>query len=523
MSDLQRLSGGRYRVIEPIGAGGMCRVFLAEEPSGELWAAKEYRLVAAPDWKSWELFERGAAVLSGLDHPGVPRFGELIRAEDDANPRLWLIEEYIPGANLRDLVASGTTFELVDVIRIGCSVLGVLDYLHRRNPAVVHRDVKPSNIILKPDRGVVLVDFGAVQQALGAQTMSGSAGLGGSTVVGTYGYMPPEQYMGRAQPASDLYGLGATLVFLLTGKEPAQLEIKDMRLDFVDAVRGRHGPTTDARLLRVLHKLLAPRIEDRYASARAASAELAVCGREVLRRTTRPELPAIQLPVTEQPGGSSEIHAALAALIAADPSPSAGAPPQAHAEPGPRPTGQPGRALPCPGCGETMRPVVLGQSQTEVDLCPRCHGMWLDHGELGQLVARPVMLKTDLADIRRRVKAIRKQPSAVVYRRCPVCEATMHRRNFGRHSGVIIDECARHGAFFDAGELEAIQEFVRLGGMELADQAQREEDRRSARVSAMKSTIDRPIVGEHYERRHRATGIGAAVDLMASIFSGFRR
>jgi serine/threonine protein kinase len=88
--------------------------------------------------------------------------------------------------------------------------------LHARVPPVLHRDIKPANVILRPDGAPVLVDFGAVR------TVFRAAAEGGSTVVGTFGYMPFEQYMGQASPASDLYALGATLLHVITGRGPAE-------------------------------------------------------------------------------------------------------------------------------------------------------------------------------------------------------------------------------------------------------------------------------------------------------------
>src|SRR6185295_6373321 len=107
----------------------------------------------------------------------------------------------------------------------------VLDYLHGRVPPVIHRDIKPSNVIRRPDGSFALVDFGSVRDSLKPE--------GGSTVVGTFGYMAPEQFQGRALPASDVYGVGATLIALVSGLEPEDLPHRGLAVDVEAALRGR--------------------------------------------------------------------------------------------------------------------------------------------------------------------------------------------------------------------------------------------------------------------------------------------
>ncbi|MHC5829679.1 MAG: serine/threonine protein kinase, partial [Nostoc sp.] len=120
---------------------------------------------------------------------------------------------------------TGRTFTEAEVKQIAKAVLEILVYLHGLYPPVIHRDIKPSNILLGDRSGnsvgqLYLVDFGSVQTVLATET-------GTRTVVGTYGYMPPEQFGGRTVAASDLYSLGATLIYLVTGTYPADLPQKD--------------------------------------------------------------------------------------------------------------------------------------------------------------------------------------------------------------------------------------------------------------------------------------------------------
>ena len=117
----------------------------------------------------------------------------------------------------------GTETEVRD---IASQLLEILQYLHQQSPPLIHRDLKPHNIIRNDDGRVFLVDFGAVQDVY-RNTL-----LKGSTVAGTFGYMAPEQFRGAAVPASDLYGLGATILYLLTHRSPADLPQSRLKLSF---------------------------------------------------------------------------------------------------------------------------------------------------------------------------------------------------------------------------------------------------------------------------------------------------
>ena len=506
---LNEVTQGRYRWVQDLGHGGSAHVTLVEDVgNGSLWAAKELALQRTPDWKTWELFERAAAVTAHLEHQGIARFRELVRHEDASDPRLWIIEEYVPGQTLRELVESGRHFELEEVGRLARDLLAVLAYIHGRTPPIVHRDVKPSNVLVRasPDdasgpgvgAGVVLIDFGSVQQVVARHTLGPA-----STIVGTIGYMPPEQFMGQAVPASDLYGLGATLLYVLTGQEPSDFPVRDMRLDFGDALAAYPQP-----LAAVVRRLLDPRPEGRPPDAATAARALGAALHPAVRRRTAPQLPALgpPAPAATAPGpGHPHASPADSGLLATGAmgargllaTGAMGARDLAAAQAGTaRDAGD--RALACPGCGATMELHLVGHQQIPVDVCPACQGMWLDTGELGALLTRPVTMRSDLPAIRRRVAALGHRPDAVVYRRCPLCGASMHRRNFGRVSGVVVDECGGHGAFLDAGELEAIQRFVDAGGMELADEARRAQDAEALRHKAsmvnMQAQMGEPVV-----------------------------
>src|SRR5512146_1050492 len=223
--------GGRYQLGPRLGKGSQGEIHIARDDKAKGAEDREVivkRLSPRGTWKSFELFEREAKVLSQLRHAGVPRH---IATIEEPPGTFNLVMQRAPGDNLRDLAARRrlSQLELRDVL-IRC--LEVLDHLHTRTPAVVHRDLKPSNIMRAPDGKISLVDFGGVLDA--------ARDRGGSTIVGTYGYMAPEQLHGQVKPATDLYSLGATMVALAGGVEPEDVPRKGLRMDL-----DRHLPSLD--------------------------------------------------------------------------------------------------------------------------------------------------------------------------------------------------------------------------------------------------------------------------------------
>lgn len=249
---------GRYEILEVLGRGSFGETLLAREIAPDRRVAiKTLHTARADDLKAFELFDREATVLRGLRHQGIPAIVDAFRAEWQGNDAAFLVMEYIEGPTLDRLITDGHTFSTDDVLALVLDLAGILEYLHERIPPILHRDIKPANVILRGGRSPVLVDFGAVRNVFRTADESGS------TVVGTYGYMPYEQYMGQATPASDLYALGATLLHLLTGRPPADFLTEESRLDVPD-----HVPGGD-RMRAVLKKLLAPSAADRFPSATA--------------------------------------------------------------------------------------------------------------------------------------------------------------------------------------------------------------------------------------------------------------
>ncbi len=244
-----------YRFLEELGHGGQARVYLARRYSdNRLVTIKQLNIDSVKAWKEYELFHREADVLSGLCIPGVAKFYDAIECLEDKPPCSYIIQEYIEGASLAQMLKDGHRFQTNDVYDLLLQMLKILKQLQRRDPPIIHRDIKPSNIMISPNKNdgykVTLIDFGAVANP---QVQSG-----GSTVAGTYGYMPPEQLMGRPQPASDIYSLGAVAVELFSGVSPANIPVKDFRLVFEPEVQ-----QLPVAVVNTLRNMLEPKAEDR--------------------------------------------------------------------------------------------------------------------------------------------------------------------------------------------------------------------------------------------------------------------
>lgn len=275
------LIGGRYRIGPRLGHGSQGQIFLARDEKAKPGDDKEVvikRLTPRGTWKSFELFERETKVLSQLRHPGVPRH---LATLEEPPGTFNLVMQRMPGENLRDLAKRRrlSESELRDVL-VRC--LEILDYLHTRTPPVVHRDIKPSNIMRAPDGRCALVDFGGVLDAAREK--------GGSTIVGTFGYMAPEQLHGQAVPATDIYALGATIVSLAGGVEPEDVPRKGLQMDLE-----KHLPSLDPAFRQALIAMTDPDPDKRPQRAREVvsllvkmkPAKKPSAGKALARQTTK--------------------------------------------------------------------------------------------------------------------------------------------------------------------------------------------------------------------------------------------
>ena len=275
MTDLR---DGRYAVSKKLGEGAQGATLEAvDKKDGRLVAIKRFVVKGARSWKDVELAEREARVLTRLDHRLLPSAFEHFE-EDGA---LYLVMEKVEGETLDKI---GTVDE-EDVMAFLRDAAEVLDYLHTRTPPVIHRDIKPSNVIRTPDGDYVLVDFGSVRNTLRLD--------GGSTVVGTFGYMAPEQLQGRAMPATDVYAVGATAMRMLTGIEPENLPHKGLKVDVKKALGGSYAGKRDrSELIGALEAMLEPDPDKRASAIGPLLAKKKDKRRQPSRGRTRDDKPS---------------------------------------------------------------------------------------------------------------------------------------------------------------------------------------------------------------------------------------
>ena len=250
----------RYQLIQSLGQNAGRQTWLAQDCTENPPQRVIVKLLAfSPqmEWDEFKLFEREGQILQTLNHPRIPQYRDYFSLDGQRGEGLcWfgLVQDYIPGASIQQLLNDGQRFTETQVRSIATQVLNILIYLHGLNPPVLHRDIKPGNLILAEDEQIYLVDFGAVADPTAVEGAT-------FTVVGTAGYAPLEQFYGKAVPASDLYALGATLIHLLTGTTPADLPQSNLRIHFQNQV------SLNSTFLRWIESLTEPDLERRFSSA----------------------------------------------------------------------------------------------------------------------------------------------------------------------------------------------------------------------------------------------------------------
>ena len=247
----------KYELMHEIGHGAQGRIFMAaRRDQNDCVVVKQLNIESIKTWKAYELFQREAEVLRSIDIDGVAKFYDAIECLDDNPPCSYIVQEYIEGVSLQKMIDENHRFSMEDVYEILIQTLTILDKLHHHDPPIIHRDIKPSNLMISPmPKGsfkVTIIDFGAVANP----QLQG----GGSTVAGTYGYMPPEQLTGKPVPASDIYAVAALAVQLFSGTAPGDIPVKDFRLIFEPLVQDKPH-----ELVTLLRNMLEPRVEERLA------------------------------------------------------------------------------------------------------------------------------------------------------------------------------------------------------------------------------------------------------------------
>ncbi len=272
---ISQILGDFYEVERQIAKKAGRRTLLCRDlRSLDLVVVKLVSFNSDFEWDDLKLFEREAETLKSLSHDAIAKYLDYFELESDRIKSFALVQTYIPAKSLQEYLKAGRSFSEGEVQELAKALLEILIYLHDRHPAVIHRDLKPSNVLLGVSEAcaqrirtgnsigqVYLVDFGSVQ------TLAAKEG-GTITVVGTYGYMPPEQFGGRTVPASALYSLGATLIGLLTGTHPADLPQLDGCIQFIQQVN------ISRSFALWLEQTIQPNLDKRFTSAQQALQKL---------------------------------------------------------------------------------------------------------------------------------------------------------------------------------------------------------------------------------------------------------
>lgn len=208
------LLDGKYKILNEIGHGGMSTVYLAiNEKANKTWAVKEVRKNGQENFqvvKQSLIME--IEMLKKLSHPNLPSIVDIIDTEDD----FFIVMDFIEGNSLEDYIQEKKRLSQEEVVSYALQLGSVLKYLHEQTPPIIYRDLKPSNIMRKSDGTVMLVDFGTAREYKEEK-------IEDTTCLGTRGYAAPEQFggMGQTDARTDIYALGVTMYYLLTGKSPA--------------------------------------------------------------------------------------------------------------------------------------------------------------------------------------------------------------------------------------------------------------------------------------------------------------
>lgn len=243
----------KYEIIKVLGRGGMGIVYLCKNSRlGNLWAVKEVN----SQWKNKVDFLAEPNILKNLSHIGIIRIIDIFYENDN----LYIVEDYIEGKTLKEHVDANGPMSSELVEDISLQLCSILDYLHSSNPSIVYRDLKPSNIMIKPSNKVVLIDFGIARIYKENQE-------GDTMILGSKGYMAPEQLVNiQSNAQTDIYSLGATMFFMLTGKSislPTEIMFQE-----------NYPEHASKSLVKVIQKASSIEPERRYSDVKLMMSEL---------------------------------------------------------------------------------------------------------------------------------------------------------------------------------------------------------------------------------------------------------
>src|SRR5918997_2202237 len=270
MSETRRtVLDDRYDVVRPLGSGGMGEVYLARDRVlGRDVALKVLRKQYAGDGEFAERFKREAMSVASLSHPNIVQVYDRGETEEGSS---YIAMEYVPGGTLKERISREGSLEAADAAGLGAQVAEALGAAHDRG--MVHRDIKPQNVLLAARGGAKVADFG-IARAGSSATISRTG-----SVMGTAGYMSPEQALGKpATPESDLYSLGVVLYEALTGQlpytaeSPVAVSMKHLNEPLRPPIE--LNPRIPRGMNALVKKLLAKDPEDRYANAEELADDL---------------------------------------------------------------------------------------------------------------------------------------------------------------------------------------------------------------------------------------------------------
>lgn len=212
MTEIGTVIDGKYEILKEIGHGGMSTVYLAmDKRLNKQWAVKEIRKKGSG--KNDEIVVNSllaeANLMKRLDHPALPRIVDII----DNGITIYVVMDYIEGESLDKILSEYGAQPEERVVEWAKQLCDALSYLHSQKPPIIYRDMKPANVMLKPEGNIKIIDFGIAREYK-------EQNLSDTTVLGTKGYAPPEQYSGQTDPRSDIFALGMTMHHLLTGIDP---------------------------------------------------------------------------------------------------------------------------------------------------------------------------------------------------------------------------------------------------------------------------------------------------------------